>query len=195
MAPVISDCIRISVKGTQPSGLWANVFHVIDLGTATSVETLAQQFVDDFAAEMMTHVTAQWSVVEADYVDLSSINGDSGTVARTGGPKAGEGGGFGAPPNVAYLIKWSATGGRAQRGGRTYLGGVDEDQVQTNGDLTSGIAGQLEDDVEAWMALLATHDIGLVINSKSGEASYEPRTITGFGIDPRVATQRRRLRS
>jgi len=195
MAPIISDCIRVSVKGTQPAGTWANVFHIIDLGTASSTEELAQTFVDDFANDMMTHVTAQWVLTSGDYVDLSSSSGDSGTVNRTGGPKAGEAGGFGAPPNTAILIKWDATGGRAQRGGRTYLGGVDEDQVQTNGDLTSGYVTNIEDDVEAFQATLATHSIAMVINSKTGEASYAPRTITGFSVDPRVATQRRRLRS
>jgi hypothetical protein len=195
MAPIISDCIRVSVKGTQPAGTWANVFHIIDLGASSSTEALAQSFVDIFANEMMTHVTAQWVLTSGDYVDLSSSAGDSGTVNRTGGPKAGEAGGFGAPPNTAVLIKWDAVGGRAQRGGRTYLGGVDEDQLQTNGDLTSGLVTNYEDDVELFLAALATADIALVINSKTGEATYAPRTITGFSIDPRVATQRRRLRS
>jgi hypothetical protein len=194
MAPIISDCVRVSIKGTQPAGTFANIFHAIDLGSLSSAEDVAQAVLDTFCADMMTHVTAQWVVTGADFVDLSTLSGDSGSITPTGGPKAGEAGGFGAPPNVAYLIKWNATGGRSQRSGRTYLGGVDEDQVQTNGDLTSGLQTNIQDDVDAWQVSLTSAGAALVINSKTGEGDYEPRTITGGLAQSRVATQRRRLR-
>lgn len=195
MAGIISDCIQISVRGTQPTGSWANVFHFIELGTpGGSTQGLAEDFVQIYCDNLRKAMTAQITVVDAAYVDLSSVTGDSGVVAPATGPFTGGQGGFGAPTNVAMLISWGATGSRSQRNGRTYLPGVDEDQVDTSGNLTSGFKTEIQGYVDDFVADLQTANMALVINSKTGTGSYEPRTITSWTVDSRVATQRRRLR-
>lgn len=195
MAPVISDCIQMAVRGTQPSGSWANVFHVIELGGGgASAEDLAKDFVQDYVDTILLGLTAQITVVDCAYVDLSSVTGDSGVVSPVTGPFTGGQTGFGASTNVAVLVNWGAAGSRSQRNGRSYLPGVDEDQVDTAGLLTSGYRTELQGDVEDFVDALQGHNMALVINSKTGTGSYEPRTITTWTVDSRVATQRRRLR-
>src|SRR6188472_4481515 len=121
MPGIISDCVQISVRGTQPTGQWANVFHFIELGTPSGdTEALAQDFVQIYCNNLRKALTAQVTIVDAAYVDLSSVTGDSGVVAPTTGPYTGGQSGFGAPMNVAMLINWGAAGSRSQRNGRTY---------------------------------------------------------------------------
>ena len=195
MAPIISDCQQITVRGNQPSGDWANVFHVIGLGgSPPDLETAAQTLLDQYCETILTVLTAQITVVDAAWVDLSSLSGASGVVTPAGGSQSGSATGFGAPTNTAILITWAALGTRTQRNGRTYLPGVDEDLVDTAGLLTSGYQTDINDQVQAFLEALDFASIALVVNSKATGGSYEPRTITGGSVSGRVATQRRRLR-
>jgi hypothetical protein len=195
MAPIISDCTQITVRGNQPSGEFANVFHTIGLGGAPpDPETMAESLIIAYCDTILTVLTAQVVVIDAAYVDLSSPSGVSGVVTPPGGSQTGGAGGFGAPMNTALLITWPAIGSRTQRNGRTYLPGVDEDQVDTAGLITSGYQDDINEQIGLFRDALQAEDMALVVNSKAPGGTYTPRTITGGSVAGRVATQRRRLR-
>jgi len=195
VAPIISDCTQTTVRGPQPSGDWACVFHSIGLGgTPPGPEDQAQIIVDGFSTTILTILTAQIFVADAAWVDLSSLTGASGVVSPTGAPVAGGGAGFGAPTNNALLVTWFALGTRTQRNGRSYLPGLDEDQVDTGGLLTSGYAADIQEQVDEFYTYCDSRQTQLVVNSKATGGTYEPRTITAGTISGKLATQRRRLR-
>jgi hypothetical protein len=194
MAPVIADVVRVTVKGHQPAGNWANVFHLLDLGTATAPDDMAKALGTAFKANISPFMTAQWVCDSLDYVDLSSLDGDSGSVPPVGGGFPGQSGGFGSSPNVATLVRWNAPGGRANRTGRSYFGGVDEDLVDTAGDYTLTDQATIQGHVTAFLAACQTALIQPVILSRSGEGTYVPRSISDGVALRRCATQRRRLR-
>lgn len=195
MAPIISDCLQVTVRGNQPSGEFANVFHTIGLGGAPPVgEAAALVVLDSYCVNILPMLTAQVTVVDAAWVDLSSLAGESGTVAPTGGSQSGGEGGFGAPMNTAALVTWAAVGTRTQRNGRSYLPGIDEDLVDTAGLLTTGYAEDLQTAVDTFLDDIDGGSLALVVNSKAPGGTYSPRTITGGTVSGRVATQRRRLR-
>jgi len=195
MAPVIADCFEVTIRGTQPNGEFANVFHWVGLGGAPpDAEGGAQLVLDSFCARIVDLMTAQFVVTGADYIDLSSVGGATGSVTPTAGPTAGGSTGFGAPSNVTGLIRWSALGTRTQRDGRTYIGGVDEDLVDTAGQWTSGALTAWDAAILLFLGDLDGNSVQLVVLSKAPGGTFEPRTITGGTMAGQVATQRRRLR-
>lgn len=105
--------------------------------------------------------------------------------ARTGTP---------VPQNTAFLVrKLTGSGGRRNRG-RMYIPGVTNTDVTAIGGCTSGIltiAAATCTALQANLVALGTID-GLVLFHET--APFTPTPITSLEIQPRVATQRRRMR-
>lgn len=153
-------------------------------------------------------------------VRIRQDGGDDTLFERTPASIAGGvGTGSVMPPNVAYLIrKVTSRGGRRGRG-RWYLPGVQEAHVDNDGLLTSTIVGTYNTEFDEYLAALAATGTGseqpvipLLLHNNSSTTTRSsspgsttvtvtqgalgplPDIITDMTCEPRVATQRRRLR-
>lgn len=195
MAPIVADCLQVSMKGTHPPGVWANVMHFQLLGGAPPDPLAAAQLaLDAFCDHIMPMVSSFATCTGADFADLSSLSGVSGSVTPTGGPQAGSGSGTSQPSSVAVLVTWTALGTRSQRNGRSYIVGVPEEATTSDGLLTGGAFAAWQDSVDDFLDALQDADLGLVVLSKSGASAGDVRTVLGGAVQQLLATQRRRLR-
>lgn len=195
MAAIVADCLQVSIKGTHAPRPWANVMHFQLLGaTPPDPEAAAQLVLDAYCDTLTVPMSSFSQVTSADYADLSSLSGISGSVTPTGGPQNGSASGTSQPSNVAVLVKWAALGTRAQRNGRSYFVGVPEEATTSDGLLTSGALSGWVSAVTNFIDALQDADLGLVVLSKSGPSAGDVRTVTGGEPQQLLATQRRRLR-
>lgn len=99
--------------------------------------------------------------------------------------------GAAATVNVAYLVrKTTGAGGRANRG-RLYLPGVTESKVSAAGAVASTDLTDYNNVLNTWRLGLALESIEMqILHSESSD----PTPVTQIFMDPKVATQRRRLR-
>lgn len=192
MALVLPDgyglmTIQWRVAGTD--GPAVSVFgYAIDTSPAVDALLAFNAIVDNILPELTVSV-----VLESVHLVQNSLG------TYTEGIKTGSEPGLidapSAPPNVTYLArKRTAEAGRANRG-RWYLPGVNEDVVDSGGFLTSAKVTQLNTALEAFRAdmfqLVILHRDPLVPN----DYDFAPPTdITSLTAEPKVATQRRRLR-
>lgn len=96
------------------------------------------------------------------------------------------------PQNCAVLVrKQTGLGGRAGRG-RMFLPpfALDEGNVSPNGLLDSDFRNDTQDSMDAWMGGLTP----VLLHDSLTPGAPAPTPITNVIVDPRIATQRRRLR-
>jgi hypothetical protein len=94
-------------------------------------------------------------------------------------------------PNTAYLVrKATALAGRKHRG-RMYLPGVTEPSIDSVGQLTSSKVTELQGALNSFVSEAGVANFTLAILHNDTTA---PTVVTALTIQPRVATQRRRLR-
>lgn len=99
-----------------------------------------------------------------------------------------------APQNVTYLLRKITTATGRGRNGRLYLPGVAEDLVDNTGTLDGGQRVGLEVAFNTFNSdFVAALDGELLVVNRSTGGGSTPE-ITEWACDPRVATQRRRLR-
>lgn len=99
-----------------------------------------------------------------------------------------------AAPNTAVLVrKVTALGGHAGRG-RWYWPGIIETQVGSNGFLTPAKLSDWQDAFDSFFTFLEASDFPPVLLHGEESPLSTPTPVTRFIVDPRVATQRRRLR-
>ena len=97
-------------------------------------------------------------------------------------------------PNTAVLArKVTALGGHAGRG-RWYWPGILETQVGSNGFLTPTTLSNYQDEFDGMHSFLSASDFPPVLLHAEGSPITTPTVVTRWLVDPRVATQRRRLR-
>lgn len=192
MAPIVADCLQVTIQGACFGNTWANVFHVQKLGAASS-DPLgdATLFAADFESKILPKMSSGCTLSTCSYADLSSLSGLSGNFSITG---TGGGSGTMLAPNTAVLCSWSALGTRAQRNGRSYFIGVDEDQVTSDGKMTTTYQGEWQTAVDDFIDELQADDLGLVVLSRTGASSGDVRTVLDGNVQQLLATQRRRLR-
>lgn len=167
---------------------------------------------------------AQTASIRQRRVDLRVYQDGGGSIIYSYTSGTEDGGGntsLGMPPNVAYLVeKRTSLGGR--RGvGRMYVPGVPETNVDDAGNIVgtslSGINTQLTEMLAGLLGAATGSYTGLAVtpvllhsNSSTttrttapgsvtitrteGAAGGSPTPITQLQLDPKVATQRRRLR-
>lgn len=96
-----------------------------------------------------------------------------------------------ATPNVAYLLrKVTASGGRRNRG-RMFLPGVAETAVNNSGVINAGALTDQQGRADSFFDDMAAADMPLELFHTE---TLAPTLLTSLAFDPRVATQRRRLR-
>ena len=148
----------------------------------TNVNVLFSIYTDNFKAVLSS--SALMSRVEVHDSSLATIASNTAAVVGTvtGDPMT---------PQVAYLIKkLTALGGRRNRG-RMYLPGANESKVDGSGNVSSAFVTTLQTAFDNFMTDLGAADIGFVILHSDGGT---PTDITGGIAEPKVATQRRRLK-
>jgi hypothetical protein len=97
-------------------------------------------------------------------------------------------------PNVAVLVrKNTVLGGRRNRG-RFYWPGLRETDVDEAGFVLTTRRTDLQADFDAFLSGLTLADITPVVLHGEAQGELAPVPIASFSVDPRVATQRRRLR-
>lgn len=192
--PLIADCYEIALHGTTGGRPFTNVFHLELLGgTPPPIEEAAQIVADAYGTTIFDYTCTTTDLTGASYVDLRTLDGASGSIALSP-PYSGGNSAAAAPPNVAVLLHWAATGGRAYRNGRTYVPGIGEGSVDPDGVLGVTQVGEFTVQCGEFMDALAVGELGLAVLSRVSPTEGIVRTVTEGTCDSRVATQRRRLR-
>jgi len=130
--------------------------------------------------------------------DLSSIlckvgpdtTGPSAVVPVVGGST----GGTSSSPNCATLVKKITNqGGRAGRG-RMFFPSPPESNVDSAGFILPAIVTAMQTQLDAFYTAIGTGSFSPVVLHGVGSPITTPSLITSFQVDPKSATQRRRLR-
>lgn len=99
------------------------------------------------------------------------------------------------PQNTAVLVRKNTLSGGRRNKGRFYQPGIDRQAVSGTGVFAAGDAAALATDFNDWrvaMALLAPLWEGFYV--LHNDEALPPTRIENFGVDTKIATQRRRLR-
>lgn len=135
--------------------------------------------------------------------------------------KVGTAPGNAAPNNTAYIFeKLTQRGGKRGRG-RMFVPGIPEGQVDAAGNIVAAYASGVQTNLNTFYANLIGNPVGIpgdavqpvlfhgntttttrsapgtnprTVTITTGAPGPAPDDITGFALDPRVGTQRRRLR-
>lgn len=218
--PIIAPTIvRITMHTNLGNGRVAN--NIIDLSVdgpsgsdrPSVVNEIVTQVRDLWQDHMVGGISSSWSFTGGTYTDLDSLATVSGAFGINGSkPVNGGGAASMSPPNVAFLVHKLCGHTRTQRNGRMYFPGVVEGSVSDGGDIdgthTSGLAAGLEtfrialsDDLPgggttAWRVVHVTgHDGVPAPGHPLGKPNaWDSTDITGFSVETRVGTQRRRVR-
>ena len=196
---IVPNTLRVSLYGGISGRSWASVLDFVKntaIGTGDAADQ-ASNVVSQFQISVLPGLTSNVTLTGANYVDLSSATGESGSVGVDAGHSATGGtNGAATTPQVCFLAQKTAAGRRGQRKGRWYLPGVAEAAVDAAGvldpaeqashqstldDFVTGVGGTGDE----W-ALAVVHRT----SATSGTAT-SPSTLI---LEAKVATQRRRLR-
>ena len=192
----VNNVMDVSVEGGGVNTRDEAVDHVVG-----SMSGLWQERVIGFGPAGVTYQGAHW-------LDLDSLDGRSGDIGPAGGhPTVGSDASTMFPPNTAYLIHLNSTARRGQRQGRMYLAGAPEGSADNNGTLIPGIAASWDGhlnglrtdipalfDAEGGTAAWRTVHVTKPDKNDPDTWTWSSTTITSCATDPKVATQRRRLR-
>lgn len=167
----------------------ALIVHGFEWDFLTDPDDVAESIADDFAATFMPQSVNTVSLVGARVV----IN-DGGTF-REGlwsGSVAGSGAVDGASPQVAVLVrKLTGLAGREFRG-RMYLPGPSENAVTASGFLAATNLAAYQTAADNYLAALLSNAHPMILLHDNPATAVN--TVTSLSVDPKVATQRRRLR-
>lgn len=195
MPLVVPGCYQLTINGTTAGRPYSNVFHCEPLGgSPPSVDLAAGIMFDAYTAGFCPAMSSHVSVQSCSYVDLRTLSGDSGTYTPPS-PVSGAGSDVANPPNVCYLINWTAPGGRNTRNGRSYIPGVTDAAVDAFGVVDDDYIDDLVTALDTFTDALQVGELALGVVHRTDADSGEIRTITAWAPDAKVATQRRRLRS
>lgn len=154
-------------------------------GTDLDAEQVASRFAIDWIETMIPLQTA--------LVELNKVRAvlDNDSVFEVILSEEGTLAGDALPPNVTYLFaKKTATVGRANQG-RFYLCGAAEAKVDMAGNIENTFLTTMQDAGDSLMDKLSADDIPMTIFHANDDPPIYVQTLQA---DPRVATQRRRLR-
>ena len=188
-----------------PAGFGQANFRFVGAGVPTGAEvTLGFERISTDDAETAANeigdawVNADISLSLSSDVDLAEVmvkfgpdaTGPSAVVTKVDGGAAATP----ASPNTAILVKKvTALGGRAGRG-RMFIPGVPEAQVDAGGNIDNGWLANLQTAIDDFAASMEVAGWSPALLHGVGSPITEPTSITGLVADPKVATQRRRLR-
>lgn len=204
------NIIEIAMRHTYGGNPSVNVLHVFnDEGLSSDADT-ARDVLDNWQDHIIPMTDDSFLLLEASWRSLDPDDLNQGTLAPDSAkPVNGTGGGDGMPPNVSYLIKkGTANRQRGQKDGRIFLGGVIRSLVDENGLINSTGQSSFLSGLDAFLNGVndtgAVYDEGqylAVLNTTpasrvpgTSQVTLTHRMVTSLTLDPKVSTQRDRLR-
>lgn len=202
--PPVPQVLKIQILGTNEGQNWANVFHAKYTGgppTAAECAALADDFLGNYASNVMPHVGEAWVLQECKVTDLTS---DTSNAGEATGSTAGSLIGPTWSAQVACCVSWPIA--RRYRGGhpRTYFPpGLETDSLDTSHWKPAYLAN-IQAAALAFQVGVDVTAEGSVTACKLGCVSYvlagAPRDVPLFfpftggpAVHSRIDTQRRRL--
>lgn len=213
MPLVVPNVTRFTLYGVLAGQPYANVFdmrRIINTGgpiVATDWNVnRANLITTAFIGSFLNRLSNQLSINGCRWVDMSSLQGDVGDLPAlspgTGGNSAG------MPGNVALRLTKVSGAQRGQRPGRTYIGGVGENETSgadING-LNAGAVTAFQTDADQFLTAItaeSTFDWGTasadLVTVHTQRPPQGEQTLTGVSVvsqllvNDRLASQRRRL--
>lgn len=204
MPITVNDVVQVTIKTVLEGKNAMNVTHwrvgrPIEPGDSRDI---AIKVLGAYQDELLPFLSSSLDVVGADYVDLDSIEGDSGSIGPVSGKDdSGSASAASLPPNTALLVRKHTEGGRATRGGRMYLMGIPEGEVNNNGTLVSASVTGWNTAVDAFLSEVneppgEDSEIAMCVvrrppgNTGEGE-SFD---VVNLSASELMATQRERMR-
>jgi len=202
---VLSNAMRFSVHGHVNGHAWTNIWDFLVAGPTTRPTAAAQKarlMLDTYADHIMPGVSAGTTVDRCSWVDLDSIDGETGEENDTSAnnfPHAGSIIGDELPGNCAVLVRKITRGGRRYRNGRMYLPGVAESQTDGNLLLAaplSNLQNALNTVFNVVNAPLPAGDTCILgVIGQAGGTPAVFNNVSSLQAEQLIATQRRRLRT
>jgi hypothetical protein len=200
---IVDDVIEVVLKSTMAGRTANNVTHwrcarPID-GDSTSV---ARRVLDAFQEHLVANASSALSVVGADYTDLDSLEGDTGSIGPNAAlPLSGISGPDAHPPNTAVLIRKVTEGGRASGSGRMFIMGVREGDADNAGTLSAGRHQNWQDGAQLFLEDANREANGssainmcVVRRPLGGVGSGTSFDVQSLSVSAVLATQRERMR-
>ncbi|HKZ21565.1 MAG TPA: hypothetical protein VJQ57_15850 [Acidimicrobiia bacterium] len=183
---------HLQVYGTQPggSGVWLFSCGFEATGVPTVLEFAA--LMEEAAIELSSAFTVAWDISGARM--YYKVLGELAKI-EAATPVGGTRNDTADPPNTSVLVKKvTALVGRKHQG-RMYLPAPRADGTNDGGLLTAAEAGIFQTAVDDWLGVIQSAAyFGAPVILHQFEADGDPTVIEAFVVQPRVATQRRRLR-
>ena len=168
-------------------------FSTLWTSASESLGSLGAEIGDAWADEWVVAMDSQVTCVDvlSQGLDTASVLHDAVTPVN----RSGTGGGTFLPPQCSLLIrKVSGFGGRPNRG-RTYVPKVlAETDVDDIGSITTSALANFQVRASAFLVRLAVRVPASDMILLHADPLPIPVVISQFIVDPRIATQRRRLR-
>ena len=190
-ALIIPNVYRVAINATAGSRVVVNVIGV--RGTAAGQQAAAAAAVksgwENGLGGLSGLHTSQYHVNSYVATDLSSASGGQTVLTSTAsGGTAGDISTMGA----CALLKFSGGTRSRTQNGRMFWGPLAESQINSDGrTLDSTLSGQLQTQLNTFMAGLTTAGFPLVVISRIGPSSH---TVATASVSPIIATQRNRIR-
>jgi len=163
---------------------------------------------------MIPQMPTQYRFDSARFIDLDSVDGISGTLGpQAGAPTVGTAVLQVSSPGVAFLFHKVCAHNRSQRAGRMYFPGVGENMINDDGTVTGSYVTALNTNVGAFLTAVhagvsippttlawrvvhvAGHDGVVQPGFPQGKPNaWTSSDVNSVYVDPKIATQRRRLR-
>lgn len=211
MAIIYADQVsELAIEATYAGRPVVNVLHYYNDEGAINDADKAKDIVDAWQDHVMGRLNTNYDLQAARWRSLDRDDTNQGLVAidvtkRMQGADASAG----APPNVALLVKKVTNNRqRGQRDGRMFLAGIPEANVGDGGDLVAAYRTATQTAMDAFLD--AVNDDAFGVGGGSGlvvlnttpesrekgnlEVDLTFRTVSALVVDPRVASQRDRLR-
>nr|CRY96773.1 hypothetical protein [uncultured prokaryote] len=170
--------------GNRPG---ANVLHfAVDEATIITNQKLA----DDFNVQWAIYNNEDAAASACIYTGVKLTADDKTWQAFSSASKPGTATGEMSSPGVAFLMRYVLNGTTVT--GRSYIPGVPEAAINSNGVVTGGTVTYLQDQMEDFWDKMATDYTGLLQEVKMKDGSF--KGVASTSVDSLICTQRRRLR-
>lgn len=217
MAPipvVAPTCVRFTFHQTGPGGrpfdmVWDVSLDETGVSRETAVGVLVPGVVTNYQDNLAAFLHSAYTFTGATWLDIDSLDGTGGfEPAHSGHPVHGSDASTLLPPQVCFLIHKNCGHNRAQRNGRSYFPGVAETNADNAGVVLPATANALRDAAEGFrtdirdMTSTSFESVALRVvhvtdhDPDTGRPNaWSSSDVDSCSADPRVATQRRRLRA
>ena len=209
MAIIFSEgVVEIAVQHLISGRTSVNVWHLrTDPFDSTDPASMALDFMNNWQDHIIPVLTDNVTLQGAAWRSLDRSTGISGFQLPDGDkPDVGEQTGTPLPPSCAFLIRKQIDArGRGQRNGRAYIAGCQEASVSGDGTVTGDIIGIWADALDDFYSGVTTSGfsdqeiVTLVIPKAAREPGDEEfdvdsNVVSRLELDPKIGTQRKRLR-